>query len=136
MSVLRRRLAGHAARLRDDTSGASAVEFAIIGAVFIVLSLGVIEFGRAFLVRNALAEAADVATRTALLDRAATDAKIEASARAAFDENKTRLKVSFASETSGGVNFRLITLSYPVTLLIPALASRPLTLTVSRRVRA
>jgi Flp pilus assembly protein TadG len=129
-------LAAHAARLRHDSSGASAVEFAILGAVFIVLSLGVLEFGRAFLVRNALAEAADVATRTALLDRSATDAKVEASARAAFDEKKSLLNVSFAAQSSGGVNFRVITLSYPMTLLIPALSKRPLTLTVSRRVRA
>ncbi len=125
-----------AARLGRDTSGASAVEFAIVGAVFIMLSLGVIEFGRAFLVRNSLADAADVATRTALLDRSAPDAKIEASARAAFDAKKDALQVSFRTETFGGVTFRVMTLSYPFTLLVPAVSSSPLSLTVTRRIRA
>jgi Flp pilus assembly protein TadG len=129
-------LANAALRFRQDSSGASAVEFAIVGALFIFLSLGVLEFGRALLVRNSLADAADVATRTALLDRSASNTKIEASARAAFDENKTLLRVAFAAESSGGVNFRVVTLSYPITLLVPALSSSPLTLSVTRRIRA
>lgn len=129
-------LASAALRFRHDVGGASGIEFAIIGAVLVFLSLGVIEFGRAFLVRNSLADAADVATRTALIDRSASNTKIEASARAAFDENKNLLGVTFASESSGGVNFRVVTLSYPVTLLIPALSRTPLTLTVTRRIRA
>ncbi|HEX2494325.1 MAG TPA: TadE family protein [Steroidobacter sp.] len=42
--------------MRNRQSGITTVEFAIIGALFFVLLFGVIEFGRALFVANALSE--------------------------------------------------------------------------------
>jgi Flp pilus assembly protein TadG len=42
--------------MRKQQHGVTTVEFAILGAVFFVLLFGVIEFGRALFIANALAE--------------------------------------------------------------------------------
>jgi Flp pilus assembly protein TadG len=42
--------------MRRDQTGTTTVEFAIVGAVFFMLLFGVIEFGRALFVANALDE--------------------------------------------------------------------------------
>ena len=124
------------ARCLDDQRGATAVEFGVCGAILILLSLGVTEVGRAFLVRNELAFAADRATRIVLMDRDAPDDTIIAAARSAFEEDTSLLAVSVDEETLDGLSSRVITLSYPVELVVPGLSGTIFNLTVSRRVSA
>lgn len=121
-------------RLLHDRRGASAVEFAICGAILVFLSLGVIEFGRALLVRNELSYAVDRATRVVLMNPAATETTIRQAARNAFEENRSLLTVSVQDETVDGLPSRVITLTYPVELLIPIPSGRAFSLSVSRRV--
>jgi Flp pilus assembly protein TadG len=121
-------------RFFSDQDGASAVEFAICGSFLIFLSLGVIEFGRAFMIRNEVAYAADKATRIVLMDPSASTSVITQSARDAFEENDSLLTVTVANETVDGLSSRVITLTYPVELLLPALSTRSFNVTVSRRV--
>ena len=121
-------------RFCNDQDGASGVEFAICGSFLIFLSLGVIEFGRAFMIRNEVAYAADKATRTVLMNPSASTSAITQSARDAFQENDSLLTVTVADETVGGLSSRVITLSYPVQLLIPAFSSNSFAVTVRRRV--
>ncbi len=132
MIVALRRL--EIARLWRDQKGATAVEFSICGAILIALSLGVIEIGRAFLVRNELAYAADRATRTVLMDPSASDSTIAAAARAAFQDDLSLLVVAVAEETVDGLPSRVITLSYPIDLLLPLRATSGFDLSVSRRI--
>ncbi len=121
-------------RFFRDQDGASGVEFAICGSILIFLSLGVIEFGRAFMVRNELAFAADRATRTVLMNPSASTSAITQSARDAFEENDSLLTVTVADQTVGGLSSRVITLTYPVQLLLPAFSTSSIALTVTRRV--
>ena len=46
-------------RWRRQECGATALEFAIVAAVFVTVSIGIIEFGRALMVRNEMAYAID-----------------------------------------------------------------------------
>jgi Flp pilus assembly protein TadG len=121
-------------RFFRDQDGASGVEFAICGSFLIFLSLGVVEFGRAFMIRNEVAYAADKATRTVLMNPSASTTAITQSARDAFQENDSLLTVSVADETVDGLSSRVITLTYPVELLVPALSTTSFDVTVSRRV--
>lgn len=52
---------------RNRQRGATTVEFAIVGGVFFVLLFGMIEFGRAFFVWNALTEATRRGARVAVV---------------------------------------------------------------------
>ncbi|HEV7223472.1 MAG TPA: TadE/TadG family type IV pilus assembly protein [Pirellulales bacterium] len=55
-------------RRRNDRRGTSAVEFAFIAPVFFMLVIGMIEFGRAMMVQQALTNAARQGARLATLD--------------------------------------------------------------------
>ena len=122
------------ARLRRDSSGAAAIGFAFSAVIFLVLSIGIVEFGRALFVRNQLGYAADVATRAALVDTEITQAEMQAKVHAAFRENDAQLTITFTTETAGGQEFRVLSLSYPLTLLIPFLETETVTLALSRRI--
>ena len=51
---------------REDDSGASIVEFALVFPIFLLLILGLLQYGTIFLVRNQLTEAASDAARSAV----------------------------------------------------------------------
>ncbi len=129
-----RRTRRRGGRSRAAERGSNPVEFAIIGSVLVVLAIGIIEFGRAFFLRNDMSYVADVATRLILMNSAAADSTVRAAAKAKFDGDPNDLTVTFGTETASGVNFRTVTLTHPLTLMVPFLANNSMTLTVARRV--
>jgi Flp pilus assembly protein TadG len=54
--------------LRSVRRGASAVEFAIVAPLFMLVLAGIIEFGQAFRVQHAISAAARRGTRLAVID--------------------------------------------------------------------
>ncbi len=122
-------------RFLSGSRGATAVEFALVALPFVVLMLGLIEFGRALHIRNGLDNAADRAQRQIIIDAAATSTSLTASARATFlagDANK--LLVVLSEGTSGSTTYRTVDLSYTMTLLVPIPMSGDVVLTTSRKV--
>lgn len=63
-------------RLRDE-NGASALEFAIVGAVLFFCFLAILQVGWALHVRHALGEAADRGIRYVVLHPNATDTAVQ-----------------------------------------------------------
>jgi Flp pilus assembly protein TadG len=111
------------------------VEFALIGLVMIVVTLGAIEFGRALYLRNNLSYAADRAARRGLIDKTATTVQLENEARSAFSgRDPALLKVSIDSETVDGIPVQTISLTHGIKLLIPGLTTQELSMRVSRRI--
>lgn len=114
-------------RLASDESGASAVEFSIVVTAFVVVSMGVIELGRTYQVRNELAYAADIGGRrlsvmvnnpTIQPSTYAKEVKEEIAATfQGYDPSK--LSVSVAAENIDGVNYQKLTLTYPMSVFIP-----------------
>ena len=133
----RARILDWARRLRRDQRGTSAVEFALVGSALVVLSLGIMEFGRALFLRNDLSYAADVAVRLVMLNPTSSQTTISTGTKARFDGQQSLLNVSVsaAAMTGGGMKARTITLTYPLTLIVPFLSHNSLTLTVIRRVQ-
>lgn len=124
----------HLLRLLRHQRGATAVEFALVLPVFAIGCLGCIEFGRALQLRNNLSFAADFAARKVFIDSATANASLETEVRGSFVGGEPQfLQVTIGSETVDGVQFRTVTLAYPVRLLIPYLDQRALTLSVNRR---
>lgn len=121
-------------RLPFCRAGSTSVEFAIIAMVLVVVTLGTIEFGRGLDLRNRLSHAADYGARRILTDQAVSDSTLASVVRSAFTGSAPDLlTVAVGAETVSGVQFRTITLGYPLTLLIPQLSSGAITLGVSRR---
>lgn len=129
-------------RARRCQSGATAVEFALVGLPLFLLILGVIEFGRAFFLQNDLSYVADVAARQILigqvgqsLSEADAAARLDDAVRANFKSgDPALLQVTTAKETVNGSDFRVLTLRYPFTFLLPDLIDAPITIGLSRRI--
>ncbi|UIJ70484.1 TadE/TadG family type IV pilus assembly protein [Aurantimonas sp. HBX-1] len=126
---------GRLRRLRRCERGSVAVEFAIISWVFILVSLGIIEFGRGLLMRNELSYVADLAARQILIDGAVSDSTLDATLRAALTSgDPDLLTVAIGTETVGTTDYRTVTITYPFTLLVPGLTTDAISLSVDRRV--
>lgn len=115
------------------TSGSVAVEFALIGIIMMMLLLGTIEFGRGLYIRNEMAFASDLVARRVLIDAQATDAELEALARASVIFGSD-LSMTFGTTTLNGDAFRTILMTYPLSLMVPGLADGTVTLRVQRRI--
>lgn len=120
---------------RSGSRGATAIEFALLALPFVILIIGLIEFGRALHIRNSLDNSADRAQRQIIIDAASTSTSLTATARDAFlAGDPTKLQVVLSDGTSGTTNYRTIQLSYTMNLLIPIPTGGDVTLTTSRKV--
>ncbi|MBP1886651.1 TadE/TadG family type IV pilus assembly protein [Sinorhizobium mexicanum] len=123
-------------------SGATAVEFALVCLPLLLLMLGIIEFGRAFYVRNDLSYAADFAARKVLIGQIARDApdgeaqqKLARAVRESFHGgDPALLQIVTGKETVDGIDFRILSIQYPFTFVLPGLAGSPFNLQLSRRI--
>ena len=120
-------------RLRRDQEGAVAVEFAIVGSLFIVLLIAILQLGWALQLRNQMARAADQAVRYVLLHPQADDASFKAEASKALSGyDPKRLVVTVGQTTVGTTTYRTMNLSYNVPLYIPGASADLVTLKVSQ----
>ena len=118
----------------SDEAGANAVEFSIVVTAFIIASLGVIELGRTFQIRNEMAFAADRGARIITLNPdTITEEQIVGEVENSFVGYETgELDVTVTAEVVNGINYRNISVTYPMKLFVPMMADT-VTLTVSRR---
>ena len=115
--------------------GVAAVEFSIVSMVFFMLLIGGIDMGRTFYIKNQLSFLADQATRAVLLDGTVSDADLTAIVQDQFTAGDADLlTVTISSETTSGVEYRVVRVDFPVTLFIPNLTSSTFNLNVDRRV--
>jgi Flp pilus assembly protein TadG len=110
-----------ASRLKESESGAVAIEFAIVGGILIAAMVGVIEFGQILHVRNELSQAADRGAREMLVCPGVSKPDLKAVVTAAFSGAAADLVVTDVDKTVQGLNFREISVTYPVTISMPGL---------------
>ena len=111
--------------LRRCEQGGAAIEFAFVSMAVILLGLGTLEFGRALHMHNELSFAVDVGVREVLRDDSISEDALKAKVRAAFDApHPDLLAIAVGSETVDGVQFRTLTVTYPMTLLVPSRTTR------------
>lgn len=115
----------------SDRAGATAIEFALLAPVFLVLLFGIIEIGRLIWVKQVLTEAAYSAARCAALAapcKAAADVQSYAAARATrWGLKVDAAQIGYTASTTCDSNTGSVqvTMSYrfasPLTGLLPAL---------------
>lgn len=108
----------------QSQSGSVSIEFAFIGMLLIVLTLGTFELARIAYVRHTLLGATGLATR--MVGMGASDAAIEAAMRARFGSNEqSAVTISFAPQIAGGLSYRRIDAEFALPLIIPNLGLFP-----------
>ncbi len=122
-------------RYRTCESGAVAIEFAFVGFLMVLVSIGVIEIGRGLNVRSQLSFAVDSGARMILIDSSASNSQLDGTVRAAFAGSKPELlQVDIGQETVNAVDFRLITVQYPFNPLIPKITKKVINIRINRRI--
>lgn len=116
-------------------SGSVGIEFAIVGLLMVLMSLAVIDFGRALYVRNKISYASDIGARNLITNPATTDSALAGSIRAAFGgPYPEQLQIAVTSQTTGGVVYRNVTVVFPLALRAPGMTATIIDLTVTRRI--
>lgn len=108
------------ARQRDR--GASAVEFALVAPVLILMLLGIISFGHAFHVQSVLSNAARDGVRIMALNDSPSDALDTTVASAAPAANVSPANITVTPSTcaasgTSGPSTATVTIRYPLELL-------------------
>lgn len=125
-----------ARRLAHCEKGTAAIEFAFIGMLLILGTVGLIEVGRALFMINELAHAADRAARVVMLKFNVLESDLTAAVRDdAFLTGLVPESVSVVSPLPAtGDVFRFVELSYDFTPMISDFTIGSVTLTADRRV--
>jgi Flp pilus assembly protein TadG len=122
-------------RLARETDGTAAIEFAVVGAVLVVLSIAVVELGRVIYILNGMSYATEIGSRRALVDPAVTDSALEDIIRGRFSAaDGDGLTVVVTQETLDGLPFRRVALSYQVKVAIPGFPGGAIDLEHDRRI--
>jgi Flp pilus assembly protein TadG len=94
-------------------SASAALEFGIVAPVLVLILVGVIEFGRLHWVRNSMEYAVEQTARWAIVNTAATDDQLKAHAKAQFDDvSAGKAKVEIEHDTTDGLNFMTVVVTY------------------------
>jgi len=106
----------------------------MVGLTVILLSVGIIEFGRGLYLRNELTYLVDLAARQILIRPGVPDDRLQDEIRSVFSGNSDDLQVTIATETVDGLPFRTVSVSYPLPLLVPGLHDGRILLQADQRV--
>lgn len=123
--------------LRRCTRGATAVEFALVLPVLLVLVFGIIEFGRVLWVQNTLQYAAERGTRFYIVNAGAAESEIADVVRAnltGLNPPPDGLRIEARTETTVQQRtYKAVSVEYDFQFIVPVPALADLTLTAQAR---
>lgn len=104
--------------------GVAAVEFAIVLPVFIMLVMGIVDFGRIYWVKSSMQFVVEQSTRHAMVNSDITEAALETYAYAQEASVSGSGAVFDATiDASGAVNFMTVTGTYTFNFITPLVGS-------------
>lgn len=117
--------------------GATAVEFALVAPVFIVMTVGVFELSRAMWIKGTMQYAVEETARYAIVNTSAAIATLESYAQTKLTEsgmNSSGITFTATQDTTGGIDYMTISASYNFQVLITLIEMPAVTLTAKSRV--
>lgn len=129
------RLAQRMTALLRCKRGVTAVEFAILAPVFLMITLGVFEVGRAMLIRGMLQYSVEEAGRFAMANPTASTTTVEARAVASAPiPLLTTDNFTVTSVVSGTITFVTISGTFNFSVLVPIVPISDINFTAKSRV--
>jgi Flp pilus assembly protein TadG len=107
-----------------DSSATTAIEFALVGTIFIILLLSILEMGRFFFTWNSLQYAMEQATRYALVNEDAPISDVEQYAITQMPSvlvDPSRLSIEINYSGTSGVDFIELTGTYDYDVFSPVI---------------
>lgn len=130
-----RRPPGRASSWLADRRGVTAVEFALVVPVLLLVVFAITEFGRMFWIQNSIQFAVEEAGRYAMVNTSATESQLQTYAQGKiFGMSTSGITFSAPLQNSGGIDYRSITASYDFQFMIPMLPPGTITLSAKSRV--
>lgn len=122
-------------RLWKARGGTAAVDFALTLPILVLLTVGVMQLGIAFLANAGLRNAVEVGARYAVIYPYPTDDAIKSKVRAnTFGMNTSQLEVNTPVHgTSNGQSYIEVTANYPIRLNLFLIATPSFTISYTRR---
>jgi Flp pilus assembly protein TadG len=118
--------------------GATAVEFALVAPVFLIMAIGIFEMGRAMWIKATMQYAVEETTRYAIVNTSATTAALETYATSVLTDMSFGYSadVTFTATeaVSGSVTYKQILGSYSFSVMVPLVPFPDVTLSVKSRV--
>ena len=128
-------LRGFFRRLRKNRWGATAVEFALVFPVFIVMVAGIVELSRAMWIKATLQFAIEQTARHAVVNTSLTTDELETYAATQLPSlSSDDITFSATSTSTGGFDYVTITASYSFTTVIPIVDIPTIALNASTQV--
>lgn len=122
-------------RMRADTAGSVAVEFALVAGAVVAMMLAMVEAGRMIQAKSSLDFAIDRAARVVLRDKDAATGEIFSVLRDGFKRvAPDDLILKMSSTTSGGENFVKMEAVYQYDFMLPVVPVRSFEMTATRYV--
>jgi Flp pilus assembly protein TadG len=122
-------------RLRKNRWGATAVEFALVFPVFIVMVAGIVELSRAMWIKATLQFAIEQTARHAVVNTSLTTDELETYAATQLPSlSGDDITFAATSTSFGGFDYITLTASYSFTTVIPIVDIPPIALNASTRV--
>lgn len=123
--------------LMRERRGATAVEFALVVPIFLIMTMGVFEVGRAFWIKSSMQFAVEETTRFAMVNTGASTATLATLAQTnltAAGVNVAGVTFAATQEVSGSRTFISVTGTYNFSVVVPIVPIPDITLSVKSRV--
>lgn len=123
--------------IRACRRGATAVEFALVVPVYLAMTLGVVEMGRALWIKATMQNAVELTTRYFMVNNSATDATLQTYATSRLGESGMAtgdFTISSADTTISGTTYKAITITHSFTGIVEIVEYPAITLTAVARV--
>ncbi len=123
--------------MRACRRGATAVEFALVAPVFLAMTMGVVEMGRALWIKATMQHAVELTTRYYMVNNSISDADLVTYATARLGESGMdtgNFAIAAADVTIGGTSYMAITITHAFTAIVEIVKFPAVTLTAQARV--
>ncbi len=123
--------------MRTCRRGATAVEFALVMPVFLVMTLGVVEMGRALWIKATMQHAVELTTRYFMVNNSASDATLQTYATSRLGESgmdTSDFNFSSTDTTISGTVYKAITITHTFTAIVKIVEYPDIALTAQARV--
>jgi len=130
------RIGGGGARFGACRGGATAVEFALVVPIYLVMTIGVVEMGRALWIKATMQHAVEQTTRYFMVNNSATDTTLATYASDRLGESgfdTSNFTFAATDTTIDSITYKQITITHSFTAIVEIVKFPDISMTAQAR---